>query len=678
MRKHADIALALDDLSNALTGKKLEQIAHAIHHVYSVTKLTEMSEDRKDFAELKLSELVRKIIGQAKDDTKLMEKTGHQFITAYIDVVQKFKQISQTICVIFNYLAIPCTSSTANEMPHAAITKIFDSALCHDNPDFHEYAATQFYSALLLNENLQQHEELRRWITCITKLEKDAGAKLDAMHSKEILDSSERYDFEFIQRIMNIAKIYERVMGTIATLKPKIAIPRTPLHHYSRICGNTIATREKEFAKLLTEHILQNDAARIKVICDFVCAEPAHVVLLSNMVATHLVDATFQDTPALTGEQIVAAHDKTLELVTRFPSPLFCAPCMSALRMHWKNKLRSTKKCTATLVGEYCNHVARTLSRNSASDVDSVFEKIVDVAVLLPDCDLFLELCEVGLAKRLFARGEVQPSDNLLLRHLRVACGKSMTRNIETMLNDASLWGSDLNLGTMTMKPLVCNSMHWPKIPIMQTSQNPAWLADIFKDAIIAFDTVYQKSHKSKKLCWAHAASTCKVQAWTTWKSPKTLQCSPCQASILLLFNAADHVVPSVHQDTAFALGGLTEAGVLKMAGDGYILNPHFAKSPEFTRVPLGPLRDSTAAEKTSIDCNLSAERTAIAQCCLTRIMKCHKTYDFKQLKEDAIHQLSSRFTPDVVFIKRQIEELIGNNYIRRDETVPTTLHYIA
>ena len=65
-------------------------------------------------------------------------------------------------------------------------------------------------------------------------------------------------------------------------------------------------------------------------------------------------------------------------------------------------------------------------------------------------------------------------------------------------------------------------------------------------------------------------------------------------------------------------------------------------------------------------------------EACIVRIMKSRKQCNHNQLVTEVVEQLSSRFQPSPVIIKKRIEGLIEREYIKRSDSDRKTYVYLA
>jgi cullin 3 len=71
-------------------------------------------------------------------------------------------------------------------------------------------------------------------------------------------------------------------------------------------------------------------------------------------------------------------------------------------------------------------------------------------------------------------------------------------------------------------------------------------------------------------------------------------------------------------------------------------------------------------------------DRRHMIEAAIVRIMKARKSFAHVQLIEEVTKQLSSRFRPNPLIIKKRIESLIEREYLERSSTDRKSYNYLA
>lgn len=167
------------------------------------------------------------------------------------------------------------------------------------------------------------------------------------------------------------------------------------------------------------------------------------------------------------------------------------------------------------------------------------------------------------------------------------------------------------------------------------------------------------------------------------------IQCSLCQALVLLCFNnaAADGRVSfaQLAQETGIPTTDLhpiilsltsPHHRLLVMepetAGDlsasSVRVNDAFRSKSVRVKIDLGHVPGATEAERTSFCGRLEEDRKYQTEAAIVRIMKARKTMPHAELIAEVVRQLSSRFIPNIALVKQQIESLIEREYLERSK----------
>jgi len=506
-----------------------------------------------------------------------------------------------------------------------------------------------------------------------------------------LTNSGGKYKLEYVRRALAASTLEIEITGHLASRSSESFYSGSDCQeldaHTSRgVCAIFIAEHESKISDLLADTILQRDALGLTDIGKLFHFFPKILLEISDKAISAVVTKALASRQQHDGKALVDAYSTTSPLLADLPPSEISSACLSAHRRIWRSELNKIGRSASIRIGEFCNRAVSEARRLATCPTD-VFERIAQMAVILPDSDLFMEIYTAGLAKRLIiSAGAKNEAEEALIGQLRLTCGKMLTAPAEGMLRDTAGWQKfpRINRSEENMEEfnvLICSPTAWPKLPMLAPSQNASWLPAEYASNLDGYAKAYSSIRESKKLLWAHSAGICVVRA-LEWK--KSLSCSTCQMAVLLRFNDTETIPVQTHQDVIVAMSGLVKAKVLVECGDGkHMVNSTFTHPKSDIRIPFSSQASTdsavtTDAEREKIDQSLTMDRICAAQACLTRIMKCHKSYTHSQLCADAIGQLTLRFTPDAYFIKKRIEELIDMCCIKRDEVDPKVYHYIA
>ncbi|CAH8525224.1 unnamed protein product [Schistosoma turkestanicum] len=225
------------------------------------------------------------------------------------------------------------------------------------------------------------------------------------------------------------------------------------------------------------------------------------------------------------------------------------------------------------------------------------------------------------------------------------------------------------------------------------------------------FLSFYQEHHTGRKLTWCYHLSRGEVVTNYT-KTRYIFQVSTYQMSVLMLYNTSlVYTVSAIQLQTGIEeatllqiLQILLKAKVLKIVSDPNSSNDmidqtnimnddsnesqlspdtHLALYTDYknkrVRVYLNvPLKSETKQEIEQTLGNVESDRKLIVQACIVRIMKTRKVMKHHQLISEVVTQLTPRFKPTVLLIKRCITALIEREYIKRDNNERDAYEYLA
>ncbi len=530
----------------------------------------------------------------------------------------------------------------------------------------------------------------------IQRLISDASAYFEFKSAEHLFTKDGNYTIEYVRAVLELVNAeefrLEEFLGSELVALNYVRLAKSA----DRITWNKWETvrkcvvgHEVGLASILKDSIVRKASSEVSEVCSLISPFDSAVGEITSRAISDLVSSTIRSSPENTNAAaLVELHEQTSELLsssflaTSDEHNSVFALCLTAHRSAWRSELLKLGKNISVRLGEYCNSVARNPAKYG-DGLMPLFDKICRFSTIIPDCDLFMEVYTAGLAKRLISSGKSDPIEGEFVGKLRSACGKMLTSAAEAMLKDSTLWEgcrSPLKQpGGLEFCPIVCTHSMWPKLPMLQPSQETSWVPTQFAKLLGNFSAAYTKLHKSRKLEWAHSASTCSVDA-KFCRGNKVLLCSFRQAVLLLTLDDTEILTAQTSQEAAIACSGLVRAKLLiPRETGGFSLNAEFSSKDTKVKIPFSSADTSISPEeRCKMEKSLEMDRAAVTQACLTRIMKAKKTLSYEQLKVDAISQISARFTPDAYFVKKQFEELVDSNYIKRDESNPKVCHYIA
>lgn len=171
------------------------------------------------------------------------------------------------------------------------------------------------------------------------------------------------------------------------------------------------------------------------------------------------------------------------------------------------------------------------------------------------------------------------------------------------------------------------------------------------------------------------------------------------QMCILLLFNLRERLTyEEIKEETSIpdreltralqtlALGKASQRILLKTPktkeiepGHAFVVNDGFTSALTRVKIQQASARQGEAEpERNETKRKVDEDRKHEIEACIVRIMKSRKQLNHNQLVSEVVEQLSKRFQPSPVVIKKRIEGLIEREYIRRSETDRKVYVYLA
>mmetsp|Transcript_9527 Transcript_9527/g.18629 ORF Transcript_9527/g.18629 Transcript_9527/m.18629 type:complete len:744 (+) Transcript_9527:126-2357(+) len=342
----------------------------------------------------------------------------------------------------------------------------------------------------------------------------------------------------------------------------------------------------------------------------------------------------------------------------------------------------------------------------AASDEQQVevqLEKALQMFRFLQEKDLFERYYKQHLAKRLLAdRSQSEDLERKVIQMLKAECGYQFTAKLEGMFKDINtsrdLHGAfrqhvqqlpDSSLG-IDLQVKVLTTGYWPTQPVVQCQLPP-----VVEAACELFKRFYLAQHNGRQLTWQTTMGNADVKA----KYDKTYQVSmpSYHMMVVLLFNdaggplkfgdvAAATRIPTA--DLKRALQSLA-CGHLKLLlkepkgkdvgdDDAFSNNAKFThKMIKFKVASVAASRETNEEVQASRN-KMNEDRNPQIDAAIVRIMKTRRVMEHNLLIAEVTKQLTQRFSPNPLVIKKRIEGLIDRDFLQRQPGNMKTYEYLA
>ncbi|KAH3761929.1 cullin C [Pelomyxa schiedti] len=335
-------------------------------------------------------------------------------------------------------------------------------------------------------------------------------------------------------------------------------------------------------------------------------------------------------------------------------------------------------------------------------EIDIILDKVIVLFRFLQDKDVFEKYYKQHLAKRLLlGRSVSDDAERAMIAKLKSECGYQVTSKLEGMFTDMKVSADTMEgfrrwLETTHRSPKlelnvnVLTAGYWPA----QLSA-PARLPSELQECCNMFTEFYMLNRNGRRLTWQANVGTAEVKAMFLKKHE--LSVTTYQMLVLLQFNEQNKMTFSYLQESSgIPVPDLRRALMSLSCGKAKILLktpmekvPKINETDAFTfnsafksnlyRVKiLAVLQKETVEESADTRQKVEDDRKHLIEAAIVRTMKARKTMTHNQLIAEVTTQLSSRFMPNPVLIKKRIESLLEREYLARDATNRTVYNYLA
>jgi len=366
------------------------------------------------------------------------------------------------------------------------------------------------------------------------------------------------------------------------------------------------------------------------------------------------------------------------------------------------------------ILAKYCDAILRKGSAINEDEMEKTQNDIVALFKYFPDKDVFMMVYSKLLSKRLInEQSKSEDLESSMIAKLKVAQGFEYTVKLQRMITDMSV-SKDINqqfqdqiAGGGVKLPfnfgiMVLATGSWP----LQMPSTNFHVPEEVAGVVETFKSFYDRKYQGRKLNYLHHLSRAEVLL-LAGKARCTLTSTTYQMGVELMFATAtgplrlrDIQAHTLLQDTVLrqSLWPLVKLNILTCSAgvnpDGWTDATEFAfntkfvpKKPKLLTIPgpVGPGQKdagsaaaaAAAAARDEENAEVMRDRTLKLQAAIVRVMKARKTLSYNELVQETIDQVSRWFAPKIPHIKKAIESLIDQEFIKRSKDLKT-FEYIA
>lgn len=353
------------------------------------------------------------------------------------------------------------------------------------------------------------------------------------------------------------------------------------------------------------------------------------------------------------------------------------------------------------LLAKYVNDVLKRGNAVALDKSEQTLDNIVFLYGYIHDKDVFENHYQHYLSSRLLnSLCESEHLEKTMIAKLKTQAGYQWTNKLEGMFKDVSasadmmktfkgVYDTEANLG-LSFYVNVCTTGFWASSKQVQCSI-PKELAP----ACSQYHDFYLAQKSGRKLEWRMDQGLADVSVKFNEKMARsyTLVVTTFQMVALLVFNKikrptlqqildhtgipeseiTNHILSLCHPAIKVLLKkpSQNKLGLDHM----FMINPKYQNKLRRVIIPLlEKQNDGTDPDAKAID----IQRRHQMEAAIVRVMKARKQLKHPQLMMEVISQLRARFTPTPLQIKKRIECLIDNEYLKRDINDRSTYHYLA
>uniref|UniRef100_A0A6C0JSB2 Cullin family profile domain-containing protein n=1 Tax=viral metagenome TaxID=1070528 RepID=A0A6C0JSB2_9ZZZZ len=324
--------------------------------------------------------------------------------------------------------------------------------------------------------------------------------------------------------------------------------------------------------------------------------------------------------------------------------------------------------------------------KQNEEEFEATFKEIVSFVTYIPEKDVFQRYYTNHFAKRMLSATTSVELERTALTLIKARFGMSFVHNMEMMYKDIEA-AKEFNVAFSEVKTFKLNlsvsalaAGFWPKA---STISVPLVLAPYVDE----FTVFYKKRFSGRRLTMLSFGT-----AEVLFDKKYNLQVNTSQMCILVVMNnEGETTVANLMLTTGLSksdverhLMSLTSAKhpvlVKKVSNDVnvYSINMVFKSKTRNVKVGTMAAQKETVEEKKETDSKINQSREFQVRAAVVRTMKARKTLNYNGIVIEVVNALKTYFTPEPVFIKKQIEFLIEQEYMERSQENPAMFNYVA
>lgn len=336
----------------------------------------------------------------------------------------------------------------------------------------------------------------------------------------------------------------------------------------------------------------------------------------------------------------------------------------------------------------------------SEGEIEKALDKVMTLFRFIQEKDVFEKYYKQHLAKRLLLnRSRSDDAERMMISKLKTECGYQFTSKLEGMFNDMKLSSDTMDafkdsLSTYQVDPLrgidisvnILSAGNWPSQPTTQCI-----FPEDIQNCCSMFEKFYMSNHSGRRLTWQCNMGTADVKAYFARRHELTV--STYQMVILLQFNGSKvlsfknmlDVTGIPIQDLKRNLLSLIKHKIIltNVDKEAALDEAEFEVNDKFkhklVKIKITQVvQKETEAQRMVTTQKVDNDRKFMIEAAIVRTMKSRKVLDHANLVVEVTKQLSSRFRPNPLSIKKRIESLIEREYLVRSSENRQVYHYLA